>query len=115
MLITTVNININRDYANVKCNDPHHVSDSVPLRFGLAITCLALVGGVYSGGSMNPARSFGPALYNWNWEAHWIYWVGPLAAGVIISVAFRSVFYREAPKPKPQYEEQPLRDIKNNI
>jgi len=93
-------------------NAKHH--DSVPLRFGLTVTGLALIAGSYSGGSMNPARSFGPALYNWYWDKHWIYWVGPLAAGLITSVAYKLIFYREAPKTTNQLEEHPLRD-KNNV
>ena len=43
---------------------------------------------------MNPARSFGPALYNWNWDNHWIYWVAPSSAGLIASVMFRLGFYK---------------------
>lgn len=64
---------------------------------------------------MNPARSFGPALYNMNFTAHWIYWVAPMLSALITSVAFRMVFYREAPKELPKPEEVPLRDVKNNV
>lgn len=48
---------------------------------GLAIGCTvgfdALMGGPLTGASMNPARSFGPALLAGSWAAHWAYWVGP--------------------------------------
>jgi aquaporin Z len=35
-----------------------------------------------SGASMNPARSFGPDLANWDFTNYWVYVVGPLAGAV---------------------------------
>lgn len=97
--------------------DPRNAknTDSIPLRFGLVVAGLALVVGPYTGCSMNPARSFAPALWNRSFDAHWIYWIAPLAAGAIIPVVYKAVFWREAePERKPQREEIPLND-KNGV
>jgi aquaporin Z len=40
-----------------------------------------------SGTSMNPARSFGPALVSGDWNAYWAYLAGPLL-GAVIAVGF---------------------------
>ena len=42
-----------------------------------------------SGTSLNPARSFGPALISWFWHYQWIYLVAPFLGALLAVGAFR--------------------------
>ena len=53
------------------------------LAVGLTVAMDALMGGPLTGASMNPARSFGPALAANVWTAHWLYWLGPLIGAAL--------------------------------
>ena len=53
------------------------------LAVGLTVGFCAMTGGPLTGASMNPARSFGPALAGGGWRAHWIYWLAPVTAMVV--------------------------------
>ena len=61
------------------------------LAIGGTVALGVLIGGPISGGSMNPARSFGPALIGWTWTAHWVYWVGPLLGATLGAWAYWSL------------------------
>jgi hypothetical protein len=45
--------------------------------------------GMVSGACMNPARAFGPAVMAGHWDFHWIYWLGPLLAGLLVGLLIR--------------------------
>ena len=53
-------------------------SNSKPMYIGLTLFVAELCGVYYTGGSLNPARSFGPAVVVGFTGYHWIYWLGPL-------------------------------------
>jgi MIP family channel proteins len=64
------------------------------LPVGLTYAACFLFAGVYTGGSMNPARSFGPAVCGRHWDMHWAYWVGPLLGASIAALLYKSVWQR---------------------
>uniref|UniRef100_A0A1B6MT02 Aquaporin n=1 Tax=Graphocephala atropunctata TaxID=36148 RepID=A0A1B6MT02_9HEMI len=81
--------------------DPHrqpHHGGTGPFIVGLTVSAAFLMGLRYSGVSLNPARSFGPALLSNYWENHWIYWVGPLTGAAVASYMYRNWF--RAPRPQ---------------
>ena len=54
-----------------------------PFAIGATVFAGALVTGPLTGGSFNPARSFGPALLSRNWSGHWLYWLAPVLGMVV--------------------------------
>jgi aquaporin NIP len=63
--------------------DTKAVGSPAALAIGFTVALDAMWGGPISGASMNPARSFGPALIACVWEHHWVYWVAPIIGAVI--------------------------------
>jgi aquaporin Z len=61
---------------------------------GLALTMDMLVGGPLTGAAVNPARAFGAACASGVWDAHWIYWLGPLLGGAAAARMYRQIVLR---------------------
>lgn len=64
---------------------------------GLVVTFGMLAGGPMTGGAMNPARWFGPALVSGTWTDSWVYVVGPLAGGIVAGLVGQVVFDTKKP------------------
>ncbi|XP_024082949.1 aquaporin AQPAn.G-like isoform X1 [Cimex lectularius] len=75
------------------------------VKFLVIILAIAMASAKYSGCSMNPARSFGPALLAGNWEYHWIYWVATCLGAAVAAVLYRMVFAQEIFEDKSSREE----------
>lgn len=63
------------------------------LAIGLILTFDILAIGSLTGGSMNPARSLGPALFSNNISSYWIYVVGPLLGGLVAALVYKLFTY----------------------
>lgn len=50
-----------------------------------------MLAGPISGGAMNPARAFAPALIVWNFDYQWIYWVAPILGGIIAAGLYKGL------------------------
>jgi len=59
--------------------EKHRSTFIAPIGIGLALFVAEMAGVYFTGGSLNPARTFGPAVVLHSFDGyHWIYWIGPL-------------------------------------
>jgi glycerol uptake facilitator-like aquaporin len=73
-----------------------------PLAVGLTVGFCALMAGPLTGASMNPARSFGPALVGGLWRAHWLYWLSPITAMIAAARVYDLLREAKAPRVAPE-------------
>jgi MIP family channel proteins len=76
------------------------------LPIGLVLTFDIIVGGLLTGASMNPARSFGPALVAGKWTDFWVYLAGPLSGGIIGAAVYWFAFLRGRDAAAPPMESE---------
>jgi MIP family channel proteins len=77
------------------------------LAIGFTVAADILAIGPLTGASMNPARSFGPAVASGVFEGQGIYWLGPITGAVIAAVLYNMLFLRRAPEPPDHGAVQP--------
>ncbi len=71
--------------------DPRAPREAAALAIGGAIALGGLAAGPISGGSLNPARSLGPALVVGDFANLWLYIVAPIVGGVVAALAYRYI------------------------
>jgi len=69
------------------------------LAIGFVIAADILAIGPLTGGSMNPARSFGPAVASGYFEAQALYWAAPIVGGVVAAILYDYLFIRRDTEP----------------
>jgi aquaporin NIP len=81
--------------------DTRAVGAAAAIAIGGTIGLDALFGGPVTGASMNPARSFGPALVSGEWQDFWVYVVGPVAGAAIGALAYQLIRGPQSRDPAP--------------
>jgi glycerol uptake facilitator-like aquaporin len=71
--------------------DSRAVGAGAAIAIGGAVALDAIFGGPVTGASMNPARSFGPALASGEWTDFWIYIVGPMLGAAIGAFSYQFI------------------------
>jgi aquaporin NIP len=71
--------------------DTRAVGAAAAIAIGGTVALDALFGGPVTGASMNPARSFGPALVSGTWTDFWVYVAGPVLGAGLGALAYQLI------------------------
>ncbi len=85
--------------------DPRARTQAAPIAIGATVALEATFAGPISGASMNPARSFGPALIGWVWDHHWIYWVATVIGAALAVLLYKFLRNTDTPLNEDLSEE----------
>ena len=77
------------------------------LAIGFVIAADILAIGPLTGASMNPARSFGPAVASGVYEAQLLYWAAPITGAVVASLLYEFLFMKRGREPVDHGELKP--------
>jgi MIP family channel proteins len=75
-----------------RAQDTAHLPVLAPFAIGMAVFVAHLVAIPIDGCSINPARSFGPAVVSGSWHNQWIFWVGPFSGAIIAALVYELTF-----------------------
>jgi len=79
--------------------DVRAVGEAAAIAIGGYVALAATFAGPIAGASMNPARSFGPALVSNDWSSWWVYWVGPILGALAGALAYQVIRHGEKGQP----------------
>ena len=77
------------------------------LAIGFVVAADILAIGPLTGASMNPARSFGPAVASGVYEAQLLYWAAPIVGGLIAALLYEYLFMQRGREPVDHGELKP--------
>ncbi|HJP85032.1 MAG TPA: aquaporin [Gemmatimonadaceae bacterium] len=77
------------------------------MAIGFTVAADILAIGPLTGASMNPARSFGPAVASGVYEAQLLYWGAPIVGGLIAALLYEYLFMQRGREPVDHGELKP--------
>lgn len=87
--------------------EKHRATFIAPVGIGLSLFIAELMGVYYTGGSLNPARSFGPCVVLGTFHSyHWIYWIGPILGALLASAFYMFIKALEYETVNPDQDAQ---------
>jgi aquaporin NIP len=92
--------------------DTRAVGVAAAIAIGGTVGLDALFGGPVTGASMNPARSFGPAVAVGEWTDFWIYVAGPVAGAITGAIAYELVLGDRADAQREDIEADGARPVR---
>ncbi|KAI9669532.1 MAG: hypothetical protein M1817_004651 [Caeruleum heppii] len=94
--------------------EKHRGTFIAPVGIGLSLFIAELTGVYYTGGSVNPARSFGPAVVARDFVSyHWIYWIGPFLGAIVAAGFYKFIKMLEYETANPGQDEEDERHVPN--
>lgn len=69
------------------------------LAIGLTLCAAILAIGPFTGASLNPARSLGPAVASGVFEGQAVYWIGPIVGALAAALIYDTLFIRRDREP----------------
>ena len=79
--------------------DPKGPNVIAGLAIGLVVTLDILAIGPLTGASMNPARSFGPALVTGIYEGQFVYWTAPIIGSMVAALLYETLYIPRGREP----------------
>ncbi|KAI9645271.1 Aquaporin-1 [Ciborinia camelliae] len=96
--------------------EKHRGTFIAPIGIGLALFIAELTGIYFTGGSVNPARSFGPAVVAHKFPGyHWIYWVGPILGAILASAFYKFIKILEYETANPGQDAAETQAMTNRV
>jgi len=81
--------------------EKHKATFVAPIGIGASLFAGHMIGVLFTGAGLNPARSFGPAVISGFTTYHWIYWVGPALGSLVAWAVWKVLRFLEYQTANP--------------